>query len=435
MNEEDIPYQYKNEHFILIFSKNVEYIHKILEIQNTNCIRYMLGDETPFGIEGLTEIYYDELNIEEFIKKSYIIFYFYLNTYPNSQYIKYIQDYQKRVYYDGDIEKMNKNEIERCLNEYKQLEWENYYHSLSNSIQNVVETKSIQYIKEDEGIMEVCKKTKIELITYYKNMEGNDLYQKLQIKCILENYKNPLVENMVVIGRNIEEIFSTIEYERIENKRLIFINDDDDEITFQDLFIICNELFLDKIVMIIRSDVIFTSQCMENQFYFDFLFGDKKIYCLSRIERDIHGRYIRLQPHTNIFGGTEQDGWIFKTPITCMEEKYIENIKEFDFYEKTSELYLNYYLKEHGYELMNDIRDKTIIRINLCNDFSKRDIMKPCKKRTEHYSFHIVPESSILENIQLEHLIQMFQGTEEHKRQCKEYFLQLIFKDQTIYFS
>ena len=441
MNEENIPCQYQNDHFILIFSKNIEYINKIVEIQNTNCIRFMLGDETPFCIEGLKEVYYDELNIEEFIKKSYIIFYFYSHLHPNIHFIKYMKDNHKRVYYHSDIEKMNKDEIENNLNHYQESEWESYYHSLSEYRNEKQIEKQIvrEYLlsNEIENHIESNSSEKIEMITYYRNMEENEIYQKLQIKCILENYKNPMIRNMVVIGKNIEEIFSTIEYERIENKRLIFINDNDDEITFQDLFIICNELFLHKIVMIIRSDVIFTTQNYqyENQLYFDFLFGDKKIYCLSRIERDIHGRYIRLQPNTNIFGGIEQDGWIFKTPITCMEEKHIDNIKEFDFYERTSELYLNYYLKEHGYELINDIRDMKMIRINLFEDLSRRDIIKPCKKRTNHYPFHILPEISALENIPFEHLFMMFQGTEDHKRQCKEYFLQLIFKNQTILFS
>jgi hypothetical protein len=83
----------------------------------------------------------------------------------------------------------------------------------------------------------------LHVITYVRRMEGNDIYFQLQIKCILENYKSKYVENMIVVGKGIEETFQRMEFERIEGKKLILIDDDDDNITFQDLFYIANQIF------------------------------------------------------------------------------------------------------------------------------------------------------------------------------------------------
>jgi hypothetical protein len=224
---------------------------------------------------------------------------------------------------------------------------------------------------------------------------------------------------MIVVGKGIEETFQRMEFERIEGKKLIWIDDDDDNITFQDLFYIANQIFENQMVMLIRADIIFLhspnglalkaegfmqNEAIENLNY-EFMLHEKRVYSLTRIERDIQGKFVRIPPNQNLFGGVEQDAWIFKTPIECKDEKNIECIKNVDFNERFSELYMNRYLVTHGYELINDIRNYKIIRVNLYPDLSRRDLIKNPSKRIEDEKVYLLPEYEMIENMTIEQLL------------------------------
>ncbi len=414
---EDVPYQFEKENFVLIFCEDEELYQKVKEIicKENEFVRCLEGKEEKRGGE---EKYMDELNIEDYIRKcKHIIF---MKEREIDEILrKYIIQYQKKIYMKRDFEE----------NEYKNLLEEDYQESKiiiqierwNESIQTNHEEKKRYNIQKEikksddlnTGIMEG-----IQMITYVRKIEGNDLLYHLQIKCILENYKNKLIQNVVVIGKDIETFFQTIHYEKIENKKIILINDDDDDITFQDMFVIGNELFKNKIVFIVRSDVIFINSEGNHELEFDLLFEEKKMYCLSRIERDVQGRFVRIPPNLTLFNSVDQDGWIFKTPIECMDEREIECIKDYDFNEKWSELRMNHYMKIHGYKLVNDIRNYKIIRVNLHPQFEIRQLIKEPKQGGKT-DFEMLPEYSYLENMTFEQMIDLLGISDEDKYQWK----------------
>ena len=409
-----IPFQYENDNFIILFCENENELNKILktisetEQIETKIVRCLRGKEfkwdicidTIYSNLKFYQEYIDDMNEEVYIKKSSKIIYLYNNKYENI--FKLNEIFNKPIYIS----------VDGIFDEgvYKR-EW-NSIHSIQfrdedKNIKN--ENKIKKKVVVGEGGNE--KREGINMITYIRRMEGNDLYYQLQIKCILENYKNKNIETMVVIGKKVEETFQKIQFEKIEGKKLILIDDDDDNITFEDMFIISNELFDKKIVMILRSDIIFLQMADSETLYFDFLLNEKKVYCLNKIERDLSGRFVRGQYQNTVFGGIEQDGWIYRAPIECKDKLDIENIKNYDFNERYSELYMNSYLEKHGYELINDITNYKILRLMVNPDMNQRDLLKEPKK-IEEKKMMMVPEYSIMENFSIEQMLQMIRFDE-----------------------
>jgi hypothetical protein len=424
---EDVPYQFEKENFALIFCENEELYRRVKDQMGENeYVRCLEGKDEK---REENEKYIDELNIEDFIRKSkYILFFREIEI--NEILRKYILQYQKKIYIKKDFEE----------NEFKSW-FEEEYQESKTIIQIERWNESIIKINEENKTYNIKKDIKkiddmntnitegIQMITYVRKIEGNDLLYHLQIKCILENYKNKLIQNVVVIGKDIETFFQTIHYEKIENKKIILINDDDDNITFQDMFVIGNELFKNKIVFIVRSDVIFINSEGNHELEFDLLFEEKKMYCLSRIERDVQGRFVRIPPNLTLFNSVDQDGWIFKTPIECMDEREIECIKEYDFNEKWSELRMNHYMKIHGYKLVNDIRNYKIIRVNLHPQFEIRQLIKE-PKQVGKTDFEMLPEYSYLENMTFEQMIDLLGISDEDKYQWKVEMMNRYWKNK-----
>jgi hypothetical protein len=416
------PFQYENENFIILFCKNeieLKKIHEWMKNKEDKWVRCMKGNETRYEWDSISssffQEYIDSLNMEEYIKKcKYII-----DLEGEDDYSEYIERYQKKIYIgkefqENEMERVMQMNEEQNLEEYKKWKMEH-----KEEMKEATEKKSIEKKIEDPMKGKQEKMEGLHVITYVRRMEGNDIYFQLQIKCILENYKSKYVENMIVVGKGIEETFQRMEFERIEGKKLILIDDDDDNITFQDLFYIANQIFENQMVMLIRADIIFVhspkdlalkaegfmqNEAIENLNY-EFMLHEKRVYSLTRIERDIQGKFVRIPPNQNLFGGVEQDAWIFKTPIECKDEKNIECIKHVDFNERFSELYMNRYLVSHGYELINDIRNYKIIRVNLYQDLSRRDLIKNPSKRIEDEKIYLLPEYEMIENMTIEQLI------------------------------
>lgn len=416
---DETPYQYRKENYIIFFCENEELFKKIKEYKEENeWIRCIDGK-----MEKIDESdhYMDELNIEEYIRKSNHIVYIREDK-INDKMREYFIQYQKRVYIRKDF---NIEEYKKWLNEEEyqeskmiiQIERWNEEIDVEKSKYNLKKEMNIKkMIKGGEETM--IMNEGIQMITYVRKIEGNDIFYHLQIKCILENYKNKLVQNVVVIGKDIETIFQNIHYEKIENKKIILINDDDDNITFQDLFVIGNELFKNKIVFIVRSDIIFINSEGNQEVEFDLWMEEKKMYCLSRIERDVQGRFVRLTPNLTLFNSVDQDGWIYRAPIECMDERDIECIKKYDFNEKWSELRMNYYMKKQGYKLVNDIRNYKIVRVNLHPQMNIRELMKE-PTDIGKTDFEMLPEYSYLENMTFEQLVDMLGISDEDKYHWK----------------
>lgn len=421
---EHIPFQYKNENYILLFCKKRDIIQKILEKneKHETYVNILKPDIEKNMIESpyIFEEYLDSLNEEEFIRKCKYILYMNEEKIENENLWNLIEKYGKRMYIGNDyveeeIAKLGEDDyalhIQKCKEMNERL--------ISTKIIYEEEKKRIDKKIQDPTQHETHHIEGIHMITYIRRMEGNDLYFQLQIKCILENYKSKYIENMVVIGKDVEDTFQKIQFERIEGKKLILINDDDDNITFQDLMIISNELFANKVVMILRSDIIFLQNEEIQSVLYDFLMEDKKMYCFTRIERDFQGKFVRIPPNQNIFGSVEQDSWIFKAPIQCMSGENVECIKEYDFNERFSELYMNYYMRGLGYELVNDIRQFKFIRVTIHPNLEQRDLIKNPKK-VKQEKIYLLPEVGILENITIDQLVLSTGKSEEDLYELKK---------------
>ncbi len=426
---ENLPIQYKFENFIIFICNDIKIINeKICEyiknrIENITLIRYLKPNDEKYILEennnNFYQEYFDELNEEEFIKKTKFIIKLEKDEIKES-FEFLINKYNIKVYEDNE---WNDNNFEEFLNENIEINQEKRRKNKEEQKKednNIIKNKkfSIEKEIEKEIIGKIDKNDKINLITYVRKID-NEIIYNMQFKCILENYKNKNVQNILVMGNQVESYFSKINFEKIENKKIILVNDDDDNITFKDLFDLSNELFSNKIVMLIRSDIILLNNPEWENLHLEFYLGNRKMYCLTRIERDINGRFIRIPPNQNLFGGTEQDGWIFKTPLDINRNINKGSIENHDFYEKFSELYMNKYMIENNYELINNVQNYKIIRITPHQDLRIRDYIKIAKQPIEKEDFYFLPEKTVIDKLSIEQWFDFCQIDEEEKYKWK----------------
>ena len=238
MQEVNIPYQYKNDNFIIIICNNYELLKNIEEYirlreNNFNLVRYLKPNDEKYidffssssfltekNIDtenkeyklNIYEEFFDELNEEEYIKKcKYIIN---LEDYKLKDSIEeLIEKYKKNVYFiknewiQEEYEKIleedfESNKVRRLrYRNIKMNEEDNNIISLNNeknrfSIYKEIDNKIGNNINNEQNIIN----NKINLITYIRKIENEQIYS-LQFKCVLENYKNPSIKNIVVIGK------------------------------------------------------------------------------------------------------------------------------------------------------------------------------------------------------------------------------------------
>lgn len=387
----DHPFYYQHENYVLLFIQHIEEIQKYKLVSEEMYVRCMVnGDEKWEDVE-IPQIYMDEMNEEILIKKAKRIIYTLSYQLESNRWIEYVKQFQKEMDIENDLQIISYEDLpQKCKIEGKK---EMIHYQIQNpSFSNML--------------------PKINLITYIRRMQGNDMYYQLQIKCILENYKHHSVENILVIGMGVEETFQKIHYEKIVDKKLILINDNDDNISFSDIFTIMNGVFQDKIVMIMRSDIIFlqcddiTSLCL------DLMYSDKKIISLSRIDRDMQGRLVKQPPQQTFFGGSEQDAWIIRSPVMFQDEE-IEMIEKIDFNERYSELYMNYFMRKQGYKIVHDTRDYKILRICLHSEVNVRDLMKHPSREIDKKKMDLIPDMGYIENINMDQWVQMMSCSED----------------------
>ncbi len=441
-----VPFQYKNNgNYIIVFTDSLEEFKVIQDyysnIESPPILVRGLESKNNKMESGIIEYYMDELNEEDFIKNSKGIIYLYNFRLCSNNFFNYVQEnnipfYVHSTFESGRYETLNDNKMEH-INTYMGY----------NKKDEIERIERIEGIEGIDGKKEVEKKIKIveesnikgmgndsnqklHLLTYIRRMEGNDSYYQLQIKCVLENYKHNLIQDMIVVGKNIEETFKNINFEKIEGKRLILINDDDDNITFYDMFLMANEIFKDKMVILMRSDIILLqTQTDMLSFYFMFIENSKMMLAMSRIERETSGRLIRLTPQNTLYDSMGQDAWIMKTPILIEEN---ELIMKYDFNEIHSELYMNTYLIEKGYKIQNNINDLKIIRLSINNNLMVRDLIKRNSHPLNLDKITLLPEYGFMSNVTVENLLQMINSTDEDIYQYKMELMNKMLKKKLL---
>ena len=224
-----------------------------------------------------------------------------------------------------------------------------------------------------------------------------------------------------------KEIFSgeSCSNENTENI-IYFENDVIDDISFSKLIKITNNIFNNKIVCIVRSDII-----IQNQENIDFMdinleLSKKKIFTISRLDRCINSKIIKSQRLSNNLFSTEQDAWLFKTPILLSENAY-KILDNKYLYHKYDHLYLNKILIKNNYYIVNNTILK-ILRILSNNNINTRELI--IEKNIENKNIFLLPDYDILNKLPLEHLIKISDIDENEVYRMKCYFFNKYLKNK-----
>ncbi len=278
--------------------------------------------------------------------------------------------------------------------------------------EEVNEEKRIQYIKSKDD-----KNEKIKNILYTYYVETDDgTTNDIQRGCILENARNKCIDklyiyiddndkkdylNALLKDKLIQENYNKINF--IENENSGFFN-------IIDVVNKSNKDHYGDIIYILRSDTIIPYQESIENIYFDFI-DNKKVYGISRVERNLNGNMYKDQTLSQFFYALSQDMYIYQSPLILDKNK----TDIINFYEEYSELIFNKVLENNEYEIYNDTEKYKLIRI-LVNDKERHIIKKIEVKKNEEnemgnkYKYN--PENSGLNSIPIEHFIKQLDENE-----------------------
>lgn len=400
--------EYKKDKYILIYTDTFD---RSLLNYNLPIIRLLLNNEEKNN-NDILEIYSDQYTENLLIENAFIIIY--VSKFKRSRILinlivkfnKYIIDDVSNIneliqlflekHKSNSIENIN-SIIELSINIFK----ENYFKLKEDSKDNLKKNIKIEYVKVLKNIKDlndIMNDKKIHMITYFKNSENNIL-NTIQKKCIIENSRNKFINKVLVIGDNLKEIFKETD---LENIILYPFNDN---VSFKDLLYIANKHFENKIICLIRSDIIILNQ-NELEDIEDYLLSNKNdIYCLSRMERLINGTIQKSRELSNLLYSTEQDAWIFKLPLENIDS--IDDLENIYFYEKYSELYFNNFLKINNYNLLNDTNKYKIIRLLANDNIENRLLLNAPFVIPEKEDIYLLPDNESLDKISIEQLVKI----------------------------
>ena len=248
---------------------------------------------------------------------------------------------------------------------------------------------------------------KITIVTVFKNNENNIL-KIIQLKCIIENLNNKHVGNILIIGNNLNEILKEIITQY--NDKIIIYNIDEEKknISYKDILeIIHLTIKNNNIVFLLMSDIIIPNQESLNNIHLEFgLLNKKEIYSISRLDRIFNGNIKKSQRLNNLFNSTEQDAWIFETPLLLKNES-MNNLSNIYFYDYLSNLYFNNEINNNNYILINNTKKYKIIRFMLDNQINNRPLIDTNNKKIDYNNMYLLPSNEIIDNITIEQLTKM----------------------------
>lgn len=419
-------------------------IYSFLQLNETRLINESgeSYDNSNKLIPGLEEIVYvDDFTEDIYINEAEFIFCL-NNLYCSfSNIINIIKKYNKEnIFYDftnlnnlddlDDFQNSEKYKYNALINltEDPHLDLSNQDNLSQNQYESVetLQKININLIIKKNNIT----KNGIIIITYFIKSDKKilDIIQK---KCIIENLKNTNVEKMMVIGNNLEEEFKDTD---ILNHPNIFIYQYEENISFHNLIDFASTFFENKIICILRSDIILLNQITLNDLELDLLLDKNQFFALSRIERLINGNLVKCDKLNKLLYCTEQDAWIFKSPLKLNLEKNLNiDLNKIYFYDKNSHLFLNKVLKDNDYNIINNSKKYKIIRILHENNLDSRLLYDNNSNITNLDNIYLLPDNEILEKITFEQLLNMVKVDENelYKIKCDifdKYLKNKIFK-------
>jgi len=442
----------KKKYIIIYYQENDNnnlFLNKILKyeefLEYKIILLYKNKKDSTFSNERIIELIYDD-NVEKyFLEEPFTIFYI-TDDIPSPILIDFLKKNEETMFFykenDNNIffnsNEENINNTNDSEDEYE-IDEEDSMNIYNNTDKNIFinkyecdnEKKSNQILNilvqktknENNDFIHNSDNRKLHIITFFKEFEDDNIMNSLQQKCIIENINNKDVKSIAIIGKNLEKYFSNI---TISNKDIILIEYDDKNISYSYLFNKVNELYDNKIVCIIKSDIVIPNQdSLEN---IEFLFLEKKntILALSRFERMCNGNIVKTQELNSIFYATEHDAYIFKTPLINIDFNSMDNLY---FYNQYSNLEVNNILIKNDYKLLNDTKNYRILRLCIDNDIGVRKLINSIDiKEVNKDNIYLLPENMIFDNFNLQHLAMVLKMDDEEINEIKIYMLLVLFR-------
>jgi len=444
MNKENnlINFPFLNEKYIILYDDNANNAPILREkynfliiifLSNKSLRQYEDNEKYPY----ILEIYVDDFSEELLIKYSHCIIY--LNKLKISDnLIRYSQTYNKLIINNQNINEyldfLEKNppiEDIMKLNEVSINFFNNISDNSNNSDNNF--SKNINITNKKINYTEYSP-SKINILIFYSKHDI-DIINVIQKKCIYENSKNKYVDKVYVFGENLEsEIIE--ETNTICKPINIVLCETSKNITFKDFNDYAKEFLDNKIVCILRSDIILLNNHeLDNlDMTFEIEETGKNIYTLSRSDRLISGNIVKYDKLNKILFSTEQDAWIFKSPLDIKESDN-NDLDALFINNKYSELYFNNILQKNKYNLLNYTNKLKIIRILNENNLETRHLLQ--NKITKNIlnevndCISLVPDSSI-DNVSIDDMLKVFNvdSTEIYLLKCE--FFNKYYKNKII---
>jgi len=401
-----ILYSNNTKEFDIKLSKNIK------DNYNISIIKFLFNNEQKINDDNLEEVYID-ISIEEIlIKKSFCVICI-SNTIKSKKILDLLKNYNKYIIFNSDkifdelnlfLKYFNNNDSSSLNNiiNYSISNFEEFYNknNYNNNLNNNKINKNIKL--EYTKILKYYENEKMNILTYYKNFDNN-IINIIQKKCIIENLKNKYINKVIVITNNDDMIHLKDILDTQYSKNLIIEKFTYNDASYKDIFEIINKKYNNHIFCILRSDIVLPNQDSLGDILMEFEDNENKIYCISRIERLINGVLIKYDKLNKIFYSTEQDAWIFKSPLNINLD-YFNNIY---FYEKFSELALNNILKNNNYKIINDSNKYKILRILTDNNIKNRHILNNNYKKNNIENLLILPDNDSFNKVSIEQLVQI----------------------------
>ena len=447
-------FSFEENKYIIFYGNNddnlfeLEFINEFNKKYNLTIIKFLLNNEERNISKNneIIEIYPDLYTEESLIKDCLCVIYLSkVNRSPNlinllNIYNKYIIFSVTNIMHDFYLflKYFNKENTETItvndISNYSIKKFEDYYKSINNNnyISNFpnknikIEYKKMTNPNNDNN------NNKIWIITYYKKSE-HEILNIVQKKCIIENSKNKYVEKMIVIGKNLneelEDLLGNIENNNLILHNLITTDNDDVQLSFSHIIDLINKEYQNKLICILRSDIILPNQSELEDLNFELEMNEKTIYCISRIERMISGNLVKYDKLNKILFCTEQDCWIFKSPLHINSELF----KNIYFYEKYSELEFNKILKLNDYKLINNTIKFKILRILTENNLERRLLInnRVLDDKIKENIF-LLPDNESIDKISFDQLIKAFDIDEKEIYNLKCELFNKYFKHKII---
>ena len=409
-----------NKYIVLYSDDNI--IDENLYIINDNYIikivKFLLNSEEKKN-NKLIEIYPDNYSENILIKNSLCVLYL-SNIKRSDNIITILEEHNKYVIFNDGKENniinkikeidafINSDEndkqvidIKKSINDFK-----NIYDNIKNN-EDVLSDHNQNIKIESNKVQKVYEKEQIHMITFFKNSETKIL-NVIQKKCIFENIKNKNVKELIIVGKDLEVEFSDLIKNVPDKKIILHEYDNSNNISYKDLLTISEKVFNKRIICMLRSDIVLPNQNELEDLDVDFEENKKELYSLSRVERLVSGHFVKSEKLNKILYSTEQDGWLFKSPLN-IDFNALENIY---FYDKYSELYFNQILKTHSYSITNNTNKFKIIRILYDNNINERLLLNNAKPENLNDLF-LLPDNNNIDKIPIDKLLHFFNLTEK----------------------